>query len=158
MSGFDFIVLGKAAIGAQPGECSLHDPTVREQFESTGRFLDDLNVSGLANAHRLEPFQQAAGISSIGPYLAQPAEPGRLFQEQLGSLSVLDASGVNADSQDQAQGIYQKMSFSSHDLFACIKAALSGLASHLNALAVNGRSRRGFFFRSWFEPDLAGRH
>jgi len=48
MSGFDFIVLGKAAIGAQPGECSLHDPTVREQFESTGRFLDDLNVSGLA--------------------------------------------------------------------------------------------------------------
>jgi len=146
MGCFDFIVLGEAPVGAQPGKGSLYNPAMWKHLEPGGRLLDDLNVSGLADAHLLEPFQQVARISSIGPNLSQPAEPGSLFQEQLGSVSVLYASGVNADSQNQTQGIYQKMSFSSHDLFACIKAALSGLASHLNALAVNGRSRRGFFF------------
>ena len=89
MLGFDFIVLGKAPVAAQPGKGSLHDPTMREHLKAAGGLLDDLDLSRLADALGLEPLQEFASVPSIGPNLAKPAEPGCLFQKKLGSVSVL---------------------------------------------------------------------
>src|SRR5579864_1930220 len=145
---FDFIVLGEAAIPAQPGEGALHNPSTREHLETSCRFLNDLDFGVSAKSEFSEPGLKRSCVAAVSPNLSQPAETESPLQEKFGSIPVLQAGGMHADHQDQSQRVYQEMSFSSHDLLACIKAALSGLASHLNALAVNGRSRWGFFFRS----------
>jgi hypothetical protein len=59
----------------------------------------------------------------------------------------LDGGGMHVDGEQQAEAIYQNVSFSSQHLLPRIKTTLSGLASSFNALAIEGRCRGCFFFR-----------
>jgi hypothetical protein len=48
--------------------------------------------------------------------------------------------------QDQPQRVHQKVSLASQDLLARIVAAHSSVVRYFNALRVEDRSGRGFFF------------
>jgi len=142
----DFVVFGEPAIAVQPCESALYDPAPGKDLEPIVDSFDDFNLGHPAQTKILHPFEERARIAAISPDLAQPAKLPRPLKKKLCSIAVLQTGGMHTDTKQQSHRVYQKMSFSSHDLLARIKAALSGLASHLNALAVDNRGRGGFFF------------
>src|SRR6218665_141189 len=116
-----------------------------QQFEAGSQFANDLQPCRAAHAQFAEPVFQLASVTSVRPDHFEPAKPQGLLEEGLGSISILQTSGMNDDAEDQSQGVDQQVTFSPQNLLACIEATLATLASPLNALAVDGRSRWGFF-------------
>jgi len=105
VSGLDFIVAGQAAIAAQPSKGALDDPTVGQEPEAWREFADDFQAGGATDAKFSKPLLQLAGVSSVGPDEAQPAEPQGLLEQGFGAIAILQAGGVHDHGEDQAQGI-----------------------------------------------------
>ena len=144
-----FIIFGEASIIGKPAKGSFHDPALGQDFEGVERMaFNHLQAQTAAGKQSLEPLAESfAGITSIDPDQAQPAKRRReLPQHQARAVAILNVGRVNHHRQNQTQRIHQEMSLSSHDLFARIVAAHSSVVRYLNALAVEDRSGRGFFF------------
>ena len=152
VGGVIFIIFGEAAIIAKPAEGSFHDPALGQDFESVERMaFDHLQAQTAAWQQRLEPAAEPfASITSINPDEAQPTKGrGQLSEHQAGAIAILNVGRMHDHGQNQTQRIHQEMSLSSQDLLACIVAAHSSVVRYFNALAVEDRSGRGFFFPLW---------
>src|ERR1700722_12529291 len=113
--------------------------------------FDYFQANPSSRQKRLEPGAKGvACIAAIDPYYSQPAESYReLFEHEASAIAILDVGRMDYHSQNQTQRVNQDMALSSHDLFACIVAAPSSVVRCFNALAVEDRSSRGFFFPLW---------
>ena len=116
--------------------------------------LDDLQAQAAAGQKFLAPCRQFPGISSIDKDAAQPAKAlQENRQDEFGSVAILNGGRMDHDMQNQAQRVHQKMALASQDLLACIVAAHSSVVRYFNALRIEDRSTRGFFFplrrRTW---------
>src|SRR5260221_9138005 len=143
------IIFRESAIIGKPAEGSFHNPALGQDFESVqGGALDHLQAQAAAGKPCLQPAAECVtSVASIHPDESQPTEGCRQFLEhQARSVAVLNIGGMNDHRQNQTKRVHQEMSFSSHDLLACIVAAHSSVIRYLNALAVEDRSGRGFFF------------
>jgi hypothetical protein len=155
MTGFAFIIFGQTAIAAKPSEGAFDDPALGEDLEAGEGAFDDLEVEAATGNHGVCPRQELSGIAAVSEDPAHPAEVEQSGEQKLGSITVLQSGAVHNHRKDQSQGVDQKVSFSSVDLLASVIATFSGLLSHLDALTVDNRSSRGFFFRSPSAPDPA---
>lgn len=149
MEGENLVVSHETTGLDHPSEGSLHDPAF-------GQDLETFDV--VASLHDLEPHlemtndrgdlsHKLSGVSPICPYHSQPSKSVLEFfkEEKAGAIPVLNISGGDLEQQDEAQGIYQSVSFSSCNFLTRIITTNSGVASCANALAVKNRSGRGFF-------------
>lgn len=142
------IVFAESASAPEPSESALHDPAPRQDFEAMecGVVFDDFQPGPACGTQIAHPLDQRARVSSVGPDAAQPAEAvtqGR--EQQTRPIAILNVGRVDADQENQAQRIDQKMSLSSHHLLASIVSTNSALLSCAHTLRVEDRSRGGFF-------------
>lgn len=115
-------------------------------------------MDGAVSAQLGHPLDEGSGVSAIGPDPADPAE-GLLqrAQDLPGPIPVLDRGWVNHAEEHESKRVHEYMPLPSLNLLSCIIAANSAVASSLDALRVDDRGRRGFFFplrkrtypRSW---------
>ena len=110
LGGFDgsLKVLSQPSASAQPCECSLYDPTARQDLEAFGavRSLDDFHRE-LADLLQGVP-QFRPGIAAIGEDMAQPRPAFEdRFQDDWRAVAVLNVGGVNnhADQQAKSAGV-----------------------------------------------------
>ena len=146
MLGFSFIILSQTPVTTQPSEGALDQPAFGQDVETGSDAFDNLDLQAALRDEPLDPVQELAGIAAVGEDLAHPAKVEQGRQEQLGALTILQGGAVDHDGENQSQSVDQEVSFSSVDLLASVVATFSGLLSHFNALAVDNRSTRGFFF------------
>ena len=148
VGGVVFVDFGEAAIIGKPAKGSFHDPALGQDFEMAVGAFDDLQAQTAARQQCLEPLtERGARVAPVDPDQAQPTEGrGQFLEHQAGAVAILNVAGMNHHGQDQTQRIHQEMSLSSHNLFACIVAAHSSVVRYFNALTVEDRSGRGFFF------------
>ena len=66
MVGFDFVVLGKAAVVIEPRESALDDPTLGQDAEAAIEFWNDLQPGALATESFAHPGDQGSRITAIG--------------------------------------------------------------------------------------------
>jgi hypothetical protein len=116
------IVLAEPAIAAQPTKGALHHPPLGQHFKAVaapGTFdhPDEPAAQGIG------PLDQRPAIHPVSPDQLEPGEvPLELGQHQLGSLGVLEISGMNHYHQQQSQGVHYDMALVASDLLACIVA------------------------------------
>lgn len=93
-------------------------------------------------------FYQLSRISTVGPNSFDPSETTNqnTAQEITCTIPILNRRFGDGYAQQETVSVYQHVSFPSDHLFARIIATYSGLASCSNALTVEDRSGRGFFF------------
>ncbi len=109
--------------------------------------LDNLQAHATARQEPLAPTDKLSRVTAVGEDAAQPAKPfQKNCQNQLRALAILDGCRMDDDVQDQTQRINQEMSLASHNLLSRIIAAHSSVVRCLNALRIDDRSGRGFFF------------
>ena len=109
--------------------------------------LDHCEAQSAPRQQFFDPARQGSGVAAIDKDAAQPAKAlPEDRQDQFRSLSVLNGRRMHDDMEDQPQRVHQEMSFASQHLLACIVAAHASVVSHFNALRVEDRSGRGFFF------------
>lgn len=149
VGGVIFIIFGEAPIVGKPTEGSLHNPTFGQDLETMKvRAFDHFQAQAATWQQCLEPLAEGwAGIAAIHPDQAQPTKGQLQFLElQPGAVAILNVGRMHHHRENQTQRVHQEMSFSSQDLLACIVAAHSSVVRYFNALAVEDRSGRGFFF------------
>lgn len=146
MFGLSFIILSQPAVTTQPGERTLDQPAFGQDFETGSDAFDNFDLQPALRDEPLDPVQELARVSAIGEDLSHPAKVQQGRQQELGAVTILQGGAMHHDGENQSQSVDQEVSFSSVDLLASIIAAFSGLLSHFNALAVDNRSARGFFF------------
>src|SRR5690606_39630104 len=148
---FHLVVADQATGLDEPAEGALNDPSFRQNLEALHvvAALDDLQVDLAMAFHPRHLADEFPGIAAIRPDLLEPAVGGgENGQQQTGTIPVLHVGGRDPQREDEAEGVYQDVSLSSCNFLTRIKATKSGLASCANALAVDDRSGRGFFFPS----------
>ncbi len=138
-----FIILGQAAPGRKPGECSFYYPTPLKHVEPLGANLFPIDFApfrdpetaqtapGVFNdldlpAKRLlDPDNKAAfGISTIGP---DQLETGKAilerFKQAFAPLVILDIGLMHQLMDDEPIGIYEDVPLAALDFFATVVAA-----------------------------------
>lgn len=140
------IVFGQAAIAAKPSKGALDHPAFGKNLEAGSVAFDDLKSEAPAGDQGGCPFEKFTSISSVGEDFTHPAKIEQGGKQQLGTIAILHPRTVDDNGKHEAKSVYQKVSFSSVDLFASVIATFSGLLSHFNTLAVDDRSAWGFFF------------
>ena len=133
----------------QPAEGSLHDPPFRQDLEALHivATLDDFQLHLAMAFDRGDLLHQLAAIAPVRPDEFQPAVGGgEQSQQQAGTIPILRVGRGDLQREQEAEGVYQDVSLSSCNFLTRIKATKSGLASCANALAIEDRSGRGFFF------------
>ena len=115
-----FIVLAQPAAVVDPRDRAFHHPATRqdrEAFGLVGAFHDlQFPVTGL-----FRPSDEFPGVAAIGPDELQSRKSFAAFlQDQLGSVTVLNAGDVNDNEQQQSQGVHQQMTLAAVDLLACV--------------------------------------
>ena len=146
MVGFSLIILSQPTVTPEPGEGTLDQPAFGQDFETGIDAFDDFDLQAALRDEPLDPVQELAGVAAVGEDLAHPAKVQQGREQQLGAVTILHGGAMDDYGQNQSQSVDQKVSVSSLDLLASIIATFSGLLSHLNALTVDNRSTRGFFF------------
>ena len=126
------------------------DPTFGQNFEAfhVVTALDDFEPQSPMANNGCNFANQFSGVSTVGPNHLQPAEGLLEFlkQEESGSVTILHIRRGDVEEKNEAESVYQNVSFSSCNFLTRIITTNSGVASCANALAVNDRSGRGFFF------------
>ena len=109
--------------------------------------LDDLQAHAPVRQKPFAPTHQFSRVTAVGKNASQPTKTLQKHrQDQLRAVTILDRRRMNDYVQDQTQRINQEMSLSSHDLLSRIIAAHSSVVRCFNALRIDDRSSRGFFF------------
>ncbi len=112
--------------------------------------LDHRQAQPSARQELLAPRCQFSRVAAIDKDTTQPTKALRKDREdQFGSVPILDGRRVDDHMQDQAQRVHQEVSFASQDLLARIVATHSSVVRYFNALRIEDRSARGFFFPLW---------
>jgi len=112
----------ETAIAADPCECSLDDPSLRQDDEvvKVGSF-DDLDppVAGRDNGFRhLRPL-----IPGIGKYLLNEWEPPSNASQQIAcAVTVLNVGWQNPHAEQEAEAIDEDVALAARDLLARIEA------------------------------------
>lgn len=121
--GEEFIVLAEAAVTAKPSEGALDYPPLGEEFKAYGG-VASLNDLKTPTRPLLDPFRKIAGIAAVGPELFHPWAIIADFPNQsLGPVAILNVRGVYKHSNDQSQGIDDKMSLASFNFLASVVTA-----------------------------------
>lgn len=138
---------GEAPEIAERGKSALDDPALGQNDEALGvDSFHHLAGDPPMSWQRRQPVEEFACVASVHKDGLQPAVAQQKRPQKFGPISVLQAGRMHRAAQNQSEGVHQQMPFSSADLLASIEAPLAGLANHLNALAVDDRSGRGFFY------------
>ena len=146
------VVFAEPARTPQPGEGAFDDPAAGQHLEAVERrgAFNDLQPSATAGTQAADPIDQRTGVTAVGPDTPQPAEAGaQRGEQQAGSIPILHVGGMDADEQNQSQGIDQKVSLSSCHLLASIVSTNSTLLSCSHTLRIKDRSRGGLFLPAW---------
>src|SRR5262245_4132591 len=134
---------------SQPRECPFHDPALglHDKTAAVVGPLDDLKAQRMAGTKPRQLRHQRAGVPTISPDHPQPREAVRqFFHYALGSGTILRASGMDDDYQQQAQHVDQKVALASrHLLPRVIAALLAPPLCRLHALRIQNR-RSGLRF------------
>ena len=104
----DLVVLGEAAVAAEPGEGALDHPAP----------LDHLEADRMAVAPDYFQAERVVGrggfigllgvVAAVGKYALQPREaPAHLVQQQGRAVAVLHGGRVHHQADRQAQGVHQ---------------------------------------------------
>ena len=144
-NGQGLVVLAQPAILAQPGKSAFDHPAFGQEHEAMQvRAFDDLQypVAELSG-----PRDELACITAVGPDQRQSRETaGQFLQNQLGSITVLDARRMHHDRHHQTERIHHQMAFSAHYLLARIvtsvppfEAVLTDWLSIIAALGLGWR-------------------
>ena len=136
MFGFDFVVLGESTVVSKPRESSLDDPALSQKAKALPEPWNDRKTGALAPEEFAHSSHELTAIGGVRKDHAQPTEPSSFLDHELSSVAILNGCRVDHHHQDQAQGVNQKVAFSSLHLLSSIKAAFSGLISHFNRLRV----------------------
>src|SRR5215218_5939811 len=117
-AGVALVVAGQPPTAADPGECSLHNPPLREHHEAVP----------VAAAHDVEHpcarpghdrLHLAALIACIrNDALQKGKAPARLSEQPLGPIPILHAGGMHGDREQQAERIGQDVALAASDLLA----------------------------------------
>jgi hypothetical protein len=117
-----FVVFAQAAIPVEPRESPFHDPAFR-QHDKAGQVIrpfDDLQGPMIRH---LDPLDQLAGITPVGPDQPQTAEAlAQAVQHQSGTVAILNISGMHHSHENQPQGIDEQMPLAAQDLLAGVVA------------------------------------
>ena len=96
-AGFDenFIILTQPTKPAEPGKGSLNNPAMGQNFE-THRIVRSLYNFQNPWPEVFRPIHQLPRVSAVGPDPLQAGKAVRQsFQNQLGSVSILNVCGMN---------------------------------------------------------------
>lgn len=116
------VVLAQTTITAEPGEGSLHDPTLG-QNPKAGDIVATFDDLQSPVAQFVRPRDQFSGVSSIGPNPFQSRElPDQFGQHPLGPVAILDIGRMYNHPQKQAQGVYNDVPLAAFDLLASVVA------------------------------------
>ena len=118
-----FEVLAQPAAPTNPCQRSFDHPSPRQDLKvmAAPRASHDLQYPTRQGHH---PTDQLASVTSISPNQSQERKPSHQFVDnQPCSVSVLDVSGVDHDSQQQPYGIDGDVAFAAGHLLTSIIAA-----------------------------------
>jgi hypothetical protein len=145
----DLVVADQTAGLDEPAEGPFHHPASWQHLETLQvvAAFDDLQID-LAMARQAGHFPfELPGVAAVGPDPLEPAVGfGEAWEQQARSVPVLDVGGCDLQRENEAAGVYQDVPLSPCNFLTRIKATKSGLASCANALAIEDRSSRGFFY------------
>ena len=117
-----FEVARQTAIAADPCECPLDDPSLRQDDEAVkvGAFDDgDLPVAGGGN----RPGHFWSLISGVGEYLFDEWKaPSHAPQQVARAIAILDVGGQDAYAKQETERIDEDMTLAPRDLLARIEA------------------------------------
>jgi len=144
------IVPRQSPVSADPGECPLHNPALRQHDKAvTVAAADDLERP------RAGPSNRGLHLAALVPCipddtLDEGEGPPCLPQQRLGSVSILYVGRVDAHRQEQAQRVGQDVALAASDLLARIIAGRverspplrAPLAVWLSMIAVVGLASR----------------
>lgn len=142
------VILAEAARTTEPSERAFDDPAARQHLEMAERLrvFDDFQPGAAPGTESTHPLDEFTGIATICPDAAQPAEAfAQRGEQEARAVAVLHVCRMDADQENQSQGVDQKMSLSSRHLLASVVSANSALLSCSHTLRVENRSRGGFF-------------
>ena len=137
-----FIVLAQPTIPIEPAKGPLNNPALWQDMKAAllGRALDNLEHEGET---ALDPFDQHASVTLIGPHALEAWQRAISGTEQFGSaLAIRQRRRAYQHHDQQAQRINQDVPLASLDLLARIEAALLGLLGRFHTLAIDNRSTR----------------
>src|SRR6476620_9100134 len=122
LAGVSLVIACQPTTAADPCERSFHDPA----------FWKDDEAVTVAAAHDLDFPGTGAGDGGFHllPLIARIADdtldewkaPSRLPQQRLGAVAVLDARRMNADGEQQAEGVGQDVALAATHLLASVIA------------------------------------
>ena len=151
-----FVVFDEASASGQPGKAAFDDPAARLDGKSLGGLgaAHDLQMQFAVRTQLFDPGNELARVTRVGPDFgeATKTEFGPA-QQRFGTVAILHAGGRDFHAEQPTERVGQEVPFASFDLLVGGVAARAALAGGLDALAVEERRGRGFFFpalgRAW---------
>jgi hypothetical protein len=119
------VVLAEPTLSPEPAERTFDHPATRQNLEPFEVFgaLHDLQTDGVSLAERPDPVDELPRVSAVGPDEAKPLPSlAEATEEELGSIAILDISGMNNDGDQQPERIDEEVPLSAVDLLARIVA------------------------------------
>ena len=122
----------------EPSECSFNNPPSCQGLEL---------MTVLGTFHNLhDPITQLSGVARVSPDELEVREsPYQFVNNQLSSISVLDISRVDHNSQEQTNGIHNDMPLLVHQLLASIITPVAPFPSSLPTGVDDRCARCGVF-------------
>jgi hypothetical protein len=112
------VIFAESPTMPKPCERAFHDPASGQHLETdlVLQLADDLQHPATPP---IQPFDQLPGVPSIGPHQRnRRKQRGRLEEQQLGSITILNRGRMHHDRQQQPQCIYQDMTLATVDFLA----------------------------------------
>ncbi len=119
-SGQVFIVLGQAPVPAQPGERSLHYPSLGLYFESSHTWFS-VDYAHRPRVDIADPLLPQPSVRLVSINHQQPRHcKSRPSEQRLGTFLIRNTSRMHHYHQQQSQCVHQDMAFSTLDVLAPI--------------------------------------
>ena len=140
------VIFAQSPASSQPSQSTFNHPTTRQHLKTMTVFRTPHNLQNPATNCTC-PIHQGSSIGRICPDQLKPGEsPQELSQHKLGSITVLNVSSMDHNSQQQTYGVDYDVSLASFNLLTRIVAAwppfsvvLTDWLSMMPALGVSSR-------------------